>query len=230
MRLRSQTQRFWICFILLLASGSLSAQERNPLETAEERARLEASTPVSFLVPDGIREGYLMRAYLRSEEFGRFSASVTPEESFDEIYYTAVCLAHGDISTASLAASFGCLEHEYLPFALFGAELRIPITSETHSEFERRCAHLPQHLYHLAEDDRDKPQHFFASAWLKSWVCMDWLVDLAGEMVEAGENLLLVGGSRDPRDIHANQDGARFEPQAESRPATPPSISLTPNP
>lgn len=124
----------------------------------------------------------------------------------------------------------GCMEHEYLPVNFFGSELRVPITSESHEEFARRCAHLPMHLYHTPDDDRDKLQHFFASAWLKSWLGMDWLVAVAGEGVELGESLFLIGDARDPRDIHANQDGARFAPQAGGNPELPPSGALTPNP
>ncbi len=225
--------RFGTCllpFLLLIPFQRAGAQQHNALLLAEQQAKRETATPLLLLLPSVIKQGYVLRNFIGSEAFGGFDSSATPEDSFDEIYYTAMSLAHGDVSNACLASVFGCLEHEYLPVNFFGSELRIPITSESHAEFAKRFSHLPTHLYHIAEDDRDKMQHFFASAWLKSWLGMDWLVDFAGELVEAGESVFLLGDARDPRDIHANQDGARFEPQAEANPDLPPSSALTPNP
>ena len=59
---------------------------------------------------------------------------------------------------------------------------------------------------------------------------MDWFAHLAGEGVEAGETLFVIGDRRDPRDIHANGDGLRFELKTEKSIQHVPSQSLTPNP
>lgn len=241
-----------VAMILWLSPACAVSQPESPREVPnlpkatriadDAAARQSIPLPFSLLVPEGIRLGYDMRSYLASPEFGTFESSVPSGEAFDEIYFEALEMAHGDISTALLAAAFGSFEHEFLPLAFFGAEIDMPLTSESHARFLLRLSHLPTHLYHTAQDDRDKIQHFYASAWLKSVLGMDWLVRLAGEAVEAGETLFTVGGFRDPRDIHANDDGLRFEMQAEHDPGTivpsrhppsyamEPSASLTPNP
>jgi len=192
--------------------------------------------PFSLIIPEGIRLGYDIRSYISSPEFGAFDSSVSPETAFDEIYFEALEMAHGDVSSALLAASFGSFEHEFIPLDIFGIRIDLPLTSETHARFGRRWSHLPAYVYHTHELDRDKLQHFFASAWLKSALGMDWLVRLAGEAVEVGEKLFVVDGFIDPRDLHANADGIRFAIQAESigddacRQSARPSESLTPNP
>jgi hypothetical protein len=186
--------------------------------------------PFSLLIPSGIRIGYDMRNYIASREFGMFDSSRQPEIVFDEIYYQAIEYTHGDLPSALLAAAFGSIEHEYIPFDLFGKELDFPLTNESHARFIVRWSHLPEHLYHIPEGDRDKIQHFFASAWLKSTLGMDWLVKLAGKGVEVGESLLLIGGFEDPRDLHANEDGIRFGTEAEGNINLSPSAALTPNP
>jgi hypothetical protein len=153
-----------------------------------------------------------------------------PEEAFDEIYFEALAMAHGVRTDAFLAASYGSFEHEFIPLVFFGAEVDLPLTSEDHSRFLLRVSHLPAHLYHIPEGDRDKIQHFFASAWIKSLFGMDWLIHLAGEAVEAGESFFIAGESRDPRDIHANNDGIGFALHASKSIEHVPSASLTPNP
>jgi len=200
------------------------------LDPASRDPRHTIPLPFSLLIPKGIRLGYDMRNYIASPEFGAFDSSVSAETAFDEIYFEALELAHGDVSSALLAAAFGSFEHEFIPLDIIGIRIDLPLTSEMHARFERRWSHLPAYLYHTRELDRDKLQHFFASAWLKSMLGMDWLVRLAGEAVEVGEKLFVVDGFIDPRDLHANADGIRFALRAESRLDARPSRSLTANP
>lgn len=207
-----------------------SAQIDSLLGHALLDAKSQESSPLLLLVPSELRAGYVLRDYIRSDAFGLFDSLARSAVAFDEIYYAATELTHGDQNAAFFAATVGVFEHESIPFDLFGHEIDLPVTMESHAQFERRTGHLPNHLYHTPEDDRDKLQHFFASAWLKSWLGMDWLVALGGEFVEAAENTLLVGGFRDPRDIHANHDGARFALRASENIDARPSKSLTLNP
>ncbi len=223
------------CMVALLAGCAIPESLDRGLGTvslpeADRDTRHSIPFPFSLFVPKGVRLGYDMRAYIASAEFGTFDSSSAPEDVFDEIYYEAMTMAHGDRSDALLAASFGSFEHEYIPLNFFGAELDLPLTSEDHVRFLRRVSHLPEHLYSISEGDRDKLQHFFASAWLKSILGMDWLVRLVGEGVEEGETLFVIGDSRDPRDIHANGDGLKFEMRMERSLKSKPSESLTPNP
>ncbi len=215
----------------IIASSSSRAQSSHGgLGMAALRARNTIAFPLSLILPEGIRLGYDMRSYIASPEFGAFDSSVSPGDAFDEIYFEALELAHGDAATAELAASIGCFEHEYIPLNILGIKIDLPLTSEPHARFERRWSHLPAYLYHTRELDRDKLQHFFASAWLKSTLGMDWLVRLAGHAVEEGENLLVIGGFVDPRDLHANADGRHFGTRAAANQNALPSGNVTPNP
>jgi hypothetical protein len=216
--------------VLLLLLITIMLSSCGTSTSVDRGVRHSISFPISLLIPEGIRVGYDMRDYIASPEFGAFDSIAPPEQVFDEIYFESLALTHGDLSEALLAASFGSFEHEYIPLDFFGAEVDLPLTSETHARFLLRVSHLPEHLYHIPEGDRDKLQHFFASAWLKSLLGMDWLVRLAGEGVEAGEGAFVIGDSRDPRDVHANGDGLKFEMRTEQSPDTRPSKSLTPNP
>jgi hypothetical protein len=229
----------WSSFLALMAASvsccSVPASidrdaSLSPLSRADREARHSVPLPFSLFIPEGVRLGSDMRDYIESPEFGAFDSLATPEEAFDEIYFEALAMAHGDLTDAFLAASYGSFEHEFIPLVFFGAEVDLPLTSEDHSRFLLRVSHLPAHLYHIPEGDRDKLQHFFASAWLKSLLGMDWLVHLAGEAVEEGESLFVIGDARDPRDIHANNDGIRFAVQAAKSIEHVPSASLTPNP
>ena len=223
-------------FFLLLVSMHFSAEAQplyqadSSLEAVRHNSKHSIPLPFSLLIPAGLREGYDMRDFIASPEFGAFDSSNASEVVFDEIYYSAVEYAHGDLDEALLAAAFGSIEHEYIPIAFFGSEIRIPLTSENHERFVVRWSHLPSHLYHTMENDRDKLQHFFASAWLMELLGMDWLARLAGKMVEVGESLFVVGGSEDPRDLHANHDGIHFAIQTSGNLEYPPSKALTPNP
>ncbi|HZK75372.1 MAG TPA: hypothetical protein VFD13_00550 [Candidatus Kapabacteria bacterium] len=213
-------------FALILVLSPIGYAQVPP----EIGSRRAIPLPFSLLIPEGIRLGYDMRNYIASPEFGAFDSSVSSEATFNEIYFEALELAHGDVSNALLAAAFGSFEHEYIPLDILGIRIDLPLTSETHARFELRWSHFPAYLYHTKELDRDKLQHFFASAWLKSTLGMDWLVRLAGQAVETGEDLFVVGGFVDPRDLHANGDGILFAIQAERSLNSRPSKSLTPNP
>ncbi len=215
---------------LVLAGCASTVPSNDPfgLNGAAERAHNTIPLPFSLLIPEGIRLGYDMRAYIASPEFGSFDSSIPAEAAFNEIYYQALEYSHDDLPVAFLAASFGSFEHENIPLALF--HIKIPLTSEQHARFLLRWSHIPAHLYHIEELDRDKPQHFFASAWLKSAFGMNWLAELGGIAVEVGESLFVEGGSIDPRDLHANRDGIHFAKKAEGDPLEPPSRSLTKNP
>jgi hypothetical protein len=218
-----------VAVLFLTRTGFAQSEYASQWESAEVNVHA-IPLPFSLVIPEGIRLGYDMRNYIASSEFGAFDSSVSTERAFDEIYFEALEMAHGDVSTALLAAAFGSFEHEYIPLDILGIRIELPLTSETDERFKRRWSHLPAYIYHTRELDRDKLQHFFASAWLKSTLGMDWLVRLAGEAVEVGEKLFTIGGFIDPRDLHANADGIHFAIQAEGHFDARPSESITANP
>ena len=194
------------------------------------RAKNNVSIILQILLPDGIQEGYIMREYLGSEKFPEETLGLSDREKMDEIYLDAMDLSQGSETSGLLAAAFGVFEHKTIPLDLFGLIIQLPLTSESQLHFDTRVSHLPSHLYSPAVGDIDKLQHFFSSAWLKSALGMDWLVNLAGNFVEIGEEAFVLGGSNDPRDKHANHDGLRFGNHLGEWGIVLPSEFLTPNP
>jgi hypothetical protein len=158
------------------------------------------------------------------------SDSSLARDSFDEIYLSALSLTHGRVTDALLISTLASLEHESIPLHLFGTTIDIPLSTESHRSFEQRVRHLPKHVYGIPEDDRDKLQHFFGSAWVKRFTGMTWLAKLAGHFVEAGEGTFSIEGAGDPRDLKADDDGVRFGTTASPEAQRLPSDDLTPNP
>lgn len=180
-----------------------------------------------LIVPSIASDFYDLRAYLAENDL---SDSADAAASMDEIYLDALELTHGSVTSAMLVSTMGCLEHETIPLHLFGATVDVPLSTEPHSSFVNRAAHIPRHVYGVAEDDRDKLQHIFASAWVKRVTGMTWLARLAGYLVEAGESSFDIEGAEDLRDLHADSDGIRFGTVADPGGYHLPSQSLTANP
>jgi hypothetical protein len=220
-------RRSLLTFLVLFAPILAHSQD---IHSAAREAKGTIPFPISLLVPAPVSAGMDLRSFITSPEFGAFSRSSSQETSFDEIYFTALEYSHGDAESALLAATIGTMEHEHLPFSIFGLHIDVPITSESHSRFMERVSHLPDSIYHRGESDRDKLQHFFASAWLKQVLGMDAIVRFTAWLIEKGEGLLLSGGDDDPRDLHADYDGIRFGIHATAGHNRPPSRDLTPNP
>ncbi len=212
-----------------------SAQTSDSVDAADEYFESHPISPlIGLLVPAGIRDGYRLREYLATSEYRELASGESQAEQMDDIYFDALWLAHGDRTRAVLATAFGVFEHSTIQLQMPGFVLPIPLTSESRAHFDERVRNLPQHIYSDQINDVDKLQHFFSSAWLKRLFGMNWVVSLAGDLVEIGEEAMVVGGSNDPRDKHANHDGINFAHELDSNCAheleVAPSRFLTPNP
>jgi hypothetical protein len=165
-------------------------------------------SPLDPLLPNGVVAGYRARVWVR-DSLPPESDSVADLDRVDMIYLRALREAGGDIESALLASLIATFEHRTIPFT-FGFDL--PLTFEPRDLFDRRVARLPGHLFldHPNGGDRDKLQHFFASAWLAHTLDNGLLADIIGQGVEQGESSFIVGGADDPRDIRANRLGQLF--------------------
>jgi hypothetical protein len=92
------------------------------------------------------------------------------------------------------------------------SSIEIPLTLEKDSVFVQRFKHLPSRIYADTpkEGDKDKLQHFFASAYLTYISEAPKLTRTTGNLVEWGEAKIVVGGTDDPRDKRANKHGESF--------------------
>ncbi|HVZ39724.1 MAG TPA: hypothetical protein VHI13_10640 [Candidatus Kapabacteria bacterium] len=213
-----------LCVLMLAAiAPALSAQM--PSADSLARAALENAPSTSSLLelflPNGVRAGYLTRAWLR-DSLPRPSDSLDDLVRTDLIYLRALGESGGDIGTALLASLIACFEHRTIPLSI---GIRLPLTLEPEDAFQRRVSQLPKHLFadNPNGDDRDKLQHFFASAWLAWTLDNREMADVVGLGVEAGEEAFVDGGANDPRDVRANRLGQLYVQLLRSHPRALPS-------
>jgi hypothetical protein len=133
----------------------------------------------------------------------------------DAIYLKALKIADYDIGRALFLSMVATLEHQDISVKVPALGiLRLPLTFEEDSLFRARSKNLPARLYAdtPADEagDKDKLQHFFASAYLAHVSESTTLARASGDLVERGEAELVVGGADDPRDRRANRQGERF--------------------
>ena len=174
------------------------------LRRALARLFLPFELAVMYELRDWIRALPVSASRPREEELSRV----------DEIYRRAVYLSEGDAQTALFACSWATLPYHRFParIPLIGIALTVPVSTETRADFERRMERLPGRLFEDSPRglDRDKLPHFFGTAWLYLATRSPVLALGAGEMLELGEAVFKVEGSRDPRDILVNQLGMCF--------------------
>jgi hypothetical protein len=212
-------------FLLFFSATSYAQSDSSDMNMYRKNILL------SFFFPKGIAEGVALRSYLRSSSWDAYRNTLTDRESVDEIFLDADELCNDNRTAAILATSIAVLEHKTIPVKLlFGITLDIPLTMESQYDFDTRVRKLPAHLYDPKIPDTDKLQHFFFSAYFRKVLKMNWLVRLLGDGVEIGEDLFIVGGTDDPRDRHANNDGIGFGARCELDPLPVPTDVLTPNP
>jgi hypothetical protein len=162
-----------------------------------------------LLLPENLSVGYLTRSWVRQSLPPAGTSGLDDLTRLDMIYLRALGESRGDIGLALQASLVATFEHKNIPFT-FG--IRLPLTLEPEEEFAQRVALLPDLLFadRPKGNDRDKLQHFFASATLAWFSDSRSLADLAGLGIEAGEALFIKGGADDPRDVRANRLGQYF--------------------
>ena len=199
------------------AQSPLDSLIRTPLDGAPSPA-----SPLDLLLPAPIRVGYMTRAWVR-DSLPPASDTLDDLARLDMIYVRAIGESSGDIGMALFASLIACFEHRTIPFS-FG--LHLPLTLEPQEAFDRRVARLPEFLFadQPRGNDRDKLQHFFASASLAWGLDNAPLADLAGLGIESGEEAFISGGADDPRDVRANRLGQHFAELLRSYPYALPSL------
>lgn len=163
--------------------------------------------------PDLIKETRQIRAYVRDVRFGVLMKRCGDARAIDAIYLKALKFAEHNLARALFLSLMGTLEHRDvdLKIPIIGP-IGVPLTLEADSMFNSRFRNLPSRLYSDTppEGDRDKLQHFFASAYISYASESRELARTGGNFVEWGEAQFVVGGVDDPRDRRANRHGERF--------------------
>lgn len=169
----------------------------------------------SVFTPQLIQDTRQIRAYVRDERFGILLKRCSDMRAIDALYQKALKITDYSIGRALFLSMMATLEHRNLDFnaPLFGV-IRLPLTFEEDSLFKARMANLPSKIYRDTPEgefgDKDKLQHFFASAYLAYASESPEFARASGNLVEWGEAKFIVGGADDPRDKRANRQGEYF--------------------
>jgi hypothetical protein len=167
-----------------------------------------------LLLPKVFQDCYRLREYVRSGEIASAREAYGDLYAVDCVFDHAMRLCWNNVYEALLVCAFALMDHDRfgvrLPF--IGTVLWFPLTGEFREEFRARVDSLPSRLYADTppEGDRDKLQHFFGSAFLTAITESPEEADRFGLDIELGEELFIVGGVNDARDVRANRQGQRF--------------------
>lgn len=163
--------------------------------------------------PRLILDTKVIRAYVRDPRFRELMARCGDMRAVDAIYLKALKIAEYNVGRALFLSLMGTLEHENIGFKIpvLGV-LQVPLTFEKDSLFSARKMNLPSNIYPDTppEGDKDKLQHFFASAYLSFATESPEFAKESGNLVEWGEAKFIVGGADDPRDKRSNGQGDAF--------------------
>lgn len=168
-----------------------------------------------IFTPQIVTDTKLIRKYVRDERFYILRNRCGDMRAVDGIYLKSLKIADYNIGRALFLSLMAVLEHRNLDFKMpIFKSLTVPLTFEEDSIFNIRVKNLPNRIFkdtpNNSEGDRDKLQHFFASAYLAYVSEAPELTQTTGDLVEWGEAKLIVGGSDDPRDKRANFYGESF--------------------
>ncbi|MGB2867499.1 MAG: hypothetical protein WBD36_03535 [Bacteroidota bacterium] len=156
-----------------------------------------------------------IRNYVRDVRFRQLLLRCGDMRAVDGIYLKALKIAEYNIARALVLSMMAVLEHQNIDVKVpIVKSLEVPLTFEEDSLFKARVRNLPARIYDDSPSgsmgDKDKLQHFFASAYLAYASESPDLARTTGNLVEWGEAKFVVGGADDERDKRANRHGQSF--------------------
>lgn len=168
-----------------------------------------------LFTPQFVKDTRRIREYIRDPRFAELLKRCGDLRAADGIFQKSLKIAEFNIGRALFLSMMACLEHQNIKvdMPLIGA-VGLPLTFEADSLFRTRMANLPGRLYEdspaSGQQDKDKLQHFFGSAYLAFVSESPEFARSVGNAVEWGEAKMVVGGADDPRDRRANKQGEAF--------------------
>lgn len=206
--------------ILTLSTHQLRTQPvvQDQPDSLRAYFQFEESSPFSCLAeyfpPLFIEHGMELRSFIRSTTFKKLRATFGDLRSVDAIYIRSMYLTNNNTALALLLASLATFDHRVIGLKVPLLKIQFPLSDESEKDFSRRVNNLPSRLYEDtprdASGDRDKLQHFFGSAFLAFITESRNPAERFGTFIEEGEELFIVGGVNDERDMRANREGQKF--------------------
>ena len=202
-----------LAVLLLIPLQVARGQDPVPVEPVGEYSSAMSVLSV-VLIPKVIADVCMLREHVRSEEFALLSGAGGDLRAVDALYRRALRLSWNNTWEALLLCTMATLDHRRVGIRLAGFVFWFPLTSEFEEEFGARLRCLPVRLYADTPPgpmgDRDKLQHFFGSALLTYMFESAGPADRMAEFIEWGEELFVVGGANDDRDLRADRQGTAF--------------------
>lgn len=217
----------------VLASSSIRAQsESNAHRSFGESVETLASFLAPLVLPKVANDDFLLRDYIRSEEFRALRQEQGDLHAVDAIFTEALRLSWNNTYEALFLSLIVTMDHRRfgVRLPLLGPLLWVPLTAEFPDEFAARVDALPRKLYDDTPagpiGDRDKLQHFFGSALITFTFESREAAERIGAFIEWGEDVVIVDGALDERDIRANRQGQQFGLGLLNNPSVKPSAYL----
>ena len=218
MRILRFTARAAIGILVLDAAIHANSPAQDSLPPLPRREEVPAVLTFlsPLLLPKVLADCFSLREYVRSGELASARALHGDLYAVDCVFDRAMRLCWNNVYEALLVSTFALMDHRRFGIRLPvpGVVLWFPLTSEFDDEFRARVDSLPSRLHSDTPPgragDRDKLQHFFGSAFLAALSESAESADRFGLFIEWGEELFIVGGVDDDRDVRANRQGQRF--------------------
>lgn len=208
-----------ILAILLFLSASAVSQCEGDLtwhfDDGEDDGFSIGSMFSNAVTPQIVIDTREVRQYVRDPRFRELMRRCGDMRAIDAIYQKSLRVAEYNIGRGLLIAMMAVLEHQEIHVRMpIVKSVQLPLTLEDDSMFVQRVRNLPKSIYQDTppgdHGDKDKLQHFFASAYLAYASESTDIARGAGNLVEWGEAKFIVGGADDPRDKRANKQGEAF--------------------
>ncbi|MBZ0198431.1 MAG: hypothetical protein K8H86_01080 [Ignavibacteriaceae bacterium] len=154
-------------------------------------------------------------SYIASPHYIEMSKRMNDLSLMDSIFITAVKFYDDNYEDALIALTFAAVPYNRVPIKipLLGI-INYPLTSANDSIFLLKNKNLPKYLFFDSPTDeygdKDKPAHFFGSAFIAYSSHIFDLGDLIGYFVEVFEESFKVQSRIDARDLMTNKFGNIF--------------------
>jgi hypothetical protein len=205
----------WIVLLPAVASAQCEGDLTWQFDDVEEDGLSLGTMFSNAVTPQIVIDAKAVRSYVRDPRFRELTRRCGDLRAVDAIYQKALRVADYNIGRGLLIGMMAVLEHQQIHVRMpIVKSLQLPLSLEDDSLFAQRVRHLPRAIYQDTpagdHGDKDKLQHFFASAYLAYASESTDIARGAGNVVEWGEAKFVVGGADDPRDKRANKQGEAF--------------------
>jgi len=166
----------------------------------------------TYFPPLLIQNGAELKSFITDTIFRTIRQRYGDLRAIDAIFIRSMCLTGNNTAMALFISTIATMDHRLVGVKNPVFQLFFPLTNESKEEFLRRTAALPSRFYPDATpgSDRDKLQHFFGSAFFSYIFESRQSSERIGDFIEEGEEMFIIGGTRDVRDRRANRQGQEF--------------------